>query len=58
MSGLVEGFQAVHPVIYVGVFGIAFGTLGVDPRNAVHGIRASDQPPGLHQHFRYLLPQG
>ena len=42
MSGLVESLQAVHPVIYLGVFGIAFGTLRVDSRNAVHGICTGD----------------
>ena len=44
MGNAVKGFDFVHFVIYVGVFGIAFGTLFGNIGNAIYGIGSLDEP--------------
>ena len=55
MGNAVKGFEFVHFVIYVGVFGVAFGTLFGYIGNAIYGIGSLDEPGG---HFvEHLSPQ-
>ena len=55
MGNAVKGFEFVHFVIHVGVFGIAFGTLFGYIGNAIYGIGSFDEP-GCHS-VEHLPPQ-
>ena len=55
MGNAVKGFEFVHFVIYVGVFGVAFGTLSGNIGNAIYGIGSLDEP-GCH-FVEHLSPQ-
>ena len=55
MGNAVKGFEFVHLVIYVGVFGVAFGTLFGYIGDAIYGVGSLDEP-GCHS-VEHLSPQ-